>query len=269
VRSFDPEVRNKGKRAFVSGRVQQRVEALVGRVPLGGPVGDFEAVGRLQLEVLVHEGLEADSKVLDVGCGCLRGGYWLIHFLDPGCYFGIEPHAEMLKAGLEHIVEREALEDKKPNFDSNDAFDYSVFDVPFDFVLARSIWTHANMAQIGLMLDQFRESAAPGAVMLASYFRVPGLRDGRVVASTVLSRSDEFLARFPSLHDAVWKRFGDRLGGTRDPLPADATETCLPVKMIPHRLRTIREACNARGLRARELSYGVVNSQRWLRIERV
>src|SRR5438552_3341463 len=87
-----------------------------------------------------------------------------------------------------------------------------------------------------------------------------GLRGGSVVASTVLSRSDEFLARIPTVHDAVWKRFGDRLAGTRDPLPADATETCLPVQIIPHRLTTIREACNGRGLRARELSYAVVNS---------
>jgi SAM-dependent methyltransferase len=242
----------------------------VGRVPLGGPVRDFEAVGRLQLEVLLHEGLEPDSRVLDVGCGCLRGGYWLIHFLNAGCYFGIEPHAEMLKAALEHIVEPNVLEEKKPSFDSNDSFDFTVFDVPFDFVLARSIWTHANIEQIELMLDRFRESATPGAVMLTSYFRmpVPGL-DGRVVASTLLSRSDEFLARLPSLQQAVWKRFGDRLGGARDPLPADATEACLPVKMIPHRLKSIRQACNARGLRVRELSYGVVNSQRWLRIERV
>jgi SAM-dependent methyltransferase len=253
----------------VSGRVQQRVEALVGRVPLGGPVRDFEEVGRLQLEVLVHEGLEPDSKILDFGCGCLRGGYWLIHFLDAGCYFGIEPHSEMLSAGLEHIVERDVVENKKPSFDSNDSFDFSVFGVAFDFVLARSLWTHANMEQIELMLDRFRENTTPGAVMLASYFRVPGIRDGRVVASTLLSRSDEFLARFPAVHEAVWKRFGDRFGGARESLPADATETCLPVKMLPHRLKSIRQACSARGLRVRELNYGVVNSQRWLRIERV
>jgi len=23
-------------------------------------------------------GLKSDSKLLDIGCGCLRGGYWLI-----------------------------------------------------------------------------------------------------------------------------------------------------------------------------------------------
>ena len=51
----------------------------------GGPPQYFEIVGRLQLATLVREGIYPQSKVLDVGCGCLRGGYWVIHFLDPGC----------------------------------------------------------------------------------------------------------------------------------------------------------------------------------------
>ena len=53
----------------------------------------------------------------------------------------------MLRAGLEHVMEPDTLEDKKPSFDSNDSFHFSVFGVPFDFVLARSIWTHANIEQ--------------------------------------------------------------------------------------------------------------------------
>src|SRR6266576_6981480 len=71
----------------------------------GGPPQYFEIVGRLQLATLLREGIYPQSKVLDLGCGCLRGGYWVIHFLDPGCYFGIEPAAAMLRQGIDHVME--------------------------------------------------------------------------------------------------------------------------------------------------------------------
>jgi hypothetical protein len=48
----------------------------------------LEIAGRLQFAMLIREGVYPSSKVLDIGCGCLRGGYWLIHFLGS---FGLEP----------------------------------------------------------------------------------------------------------------------------------------------------------------------------------
>lgn len=52
--------------------VQQRAERLAAEMFTGGPVKYFEQIGRLQLEVLLHEGLQPTSKVLDIGCGALR-----------------------------------------------------------------------------------------------------------------------------------------------------------------------------------------------------
>jgi hypothetical protein len=52
---------------------------------LGGPAKLFETAGRTLLITLLSEGLTPSSKVLDIGCGCLRGGYWLIHFLGKSC----------------------------------------------------------------------------------------------------------------------------------------------------------------------------------------
>ena len=72
-------------------KLQKKAEELSSTIFLGGPTKFIEIVGRLQLIILLKEGLYPDSKVLDIGCGCLRGGYWLIHFLNPNCYFGIEP----------------------------------------------------------------------------------------------------------------------------------------------------------------------------------
>jgi hypothetical protein len=135
----------------------------------GGPPHYFERAGRLQVSTLLREGLYPDSKLLDVGCGCLRAGYWLVRLLDPGCYFGIEPFQEMLAAGIESCLTPEVRTQKRPCFNSNDRFDFSVFGVKFDVVLARSIWSHASKSQIGAMLDGFVEHTNPNAFFLTSY----------------------------------------------------------------------------------------------------
>lgn len=134
---------------------------------LGGPLRKFETVGRNQLSILLRNGLNLDSRVLDVGCGALRAGYWLIHFLDPDCYFGIEPNRSMLDAGREMIVTSAVLASKRPRFDHNDRFDFGAFGGQFDFVIARSIWTHTSAGQLVTMLDQFVANA-PDGVLLAS-----------------------------------------------------------------------------------------------------
>src|SRR5689334_365730 len=150
-------------------KLQKVAEQLSHEIFLGGPRQFFEIAGRLQFAMLIREGMYPSSKVLDVGCGCLRGGYWLIHFLDRGCYFGIEPHQEMLGKGVANFLEPGLLEDKQPSFDSNDRFDFSVFGTRFDCVLARSIWSHATKAQIGVMLDQFLQHSTPESFFLTSY----------------------------------------------------------------------------------------------------
>ncbi|MBT3179656.1 MAG: class I SAM-dependent methyltransferase [Candidatus Marinimicrobia bacterium] len=138
---------------------------------LGGPVKFFETAGRKQLITLLSKGLTPTSKVLDIGCGCLRGGYWLIHFLDKGCYFGIEPNTEMLDAGLKTLLEPELLNLKTPRFNPNSTFDFSIFEEKFDFIVARSIWTHASKEQIQTMLDEFVISVNPNGMFITSYIK--------------------------------------------------------------------------------------------------
>ncbi len=146
--------------------VQQRGELVDKTVFNGGPVHNFSTIGRLYLITLLKIGITPDSRVLDVGCGALRGGYWLIHFLKPNRYFGIEPHRAMLEAGKQLLLEEEIIADKKPQFDHNETFDFSVFNEKFDFVVARSVWTHASKSQIQKMLDEFIVNSNPNGVFL-------------------------------------------------------------------------------------------------------
>jgi hypothetical protein len=149
--------------------LQDRANQLAHRTFLGGSPEEFEAMGRLQLITALRCGLYPDSKVVDIGCGCLRGGYWLINFLQPEKYFGIEPNVEMLAIGKNDILGPKLLEEKRPRFLSNDRFDLAGFGEVFDFFIACSIWIHASKQQIRDMLDSFDSWGADDAVFLADY----------------------------------------------------------------------------------------------------
>lgn len=211
--------------------LQQRAEALAGETFLGGPVRDFEKIGRLQLTTLLGAGLQPQSTVLDIGCGCLRGGYWLIHFLDPGSYHGIEPNRAMLEVGRDRLLEPEALQAKRPRFDHNASFDTSVFGERFDFFLARSIWTHASKQQIQTMLDGFVRDGADRATFLTSYMRA-----GR------------FLRDYQGTRWIGKSHESQRRG------------------LVFHRLDWIEAECHVRGLTVRELKEGRHNRQTWLKV---
>ncbi len=149
--------------------IQRKAEILSEKTFLGFPAADFEKAGREQLSYLLLSGLNTDSKLVDIGCGVLRAGYWLIHFLDQGCYFGIESHKGRLEMGVNTILEPEVLEAKRPRFNTNANFDTSVFGQKFDFFLAYSIWTHASKRQIQTMLEAFLRDATEEGKFLTTY----------------------------------------------------------------------------------------------------
>lgn len=65
----------------------------------GVPLETFEEAGRNQFITLLELGLSPESRVIDIGCGVLRLGYWLIPFLHEGCYYGIEPAQQRVNLG--------------------------------------------------------------------------------------------------------------------------------------------------------------------------
>jgi hypothetical protein len=214
--------------------VQARATEMMGRHGfLGVPVETFEDAGRRQFIALLNEGLCPESKVLDIGCGCLRAAYWLIRFLDAGCYCGIEPARGRVDHGLHHLFAPEVVLAKQPRFDFNAHFDSSVFASKFDYFLAGSIWTHASKSQIEVTLESFiRDSTATG-VFLTSYF-------------PALDPNDDYL--------------GTRWVGTSHESDTSG--------VIRHSLPWIARQCEQRGLSVREVSGEAFDSQYWLRISR-
>jgi hypothetical protein len=213
--------------------VQEKFEALAKDKFFGIPVKDFEAGGKEQLRYLQRAGLCASSKLVDIGCGVLRAGYWIIGSLDPNCYCGIEPHPERLQVGIQSILDPGTMERKRPRFDSNAKFDTSVFSEKFDFFLAYSIWTHASKQQIQTMLDGFLRDSTDKGKFLTTYLPTDWFRrDYR----------------------------GDKWYGT-------SHESDVP-GCIRHDFKWIKAECEARGLRVSKLSRDVTHGQAWLLLEK-
>ena len=214
--------------------VQSRAEEMMLRHGfLGVPTETFAKAGHKQLMALIDEGLQSESKVLDIGCGCLRAGYWLVHFLDADGYHGIEPARQRMECGLKYLFTTEELKLKRPRFDCNSHFDSSVFNTRFDFFLAGSIWSHASKRQVGITLDSFVRDSTAGGVFLASYLPAQ-------------SSKDDYQ--------------GDLWVGT-------SHESDIP-GVISHSLNWIEENCERRGLVVRQLPGEAFDGQVWLRIRR-
>ena len=196
----------------------------------GGPVQSFEVVGRDTIITLLQNGLRPDHKILDLGCGALRLGYWIVRLVDRGNYYAIEPNFSMLETGKKYSLGAELIRDKQPQFSTNSDCDFSVFGVQFDFVVARSIFTHTTPALLRQSLKSFKDNSNQNAVMLASYWSLdyskPGengdrlpLEDARFirVVTYSLDKIQSWAAEFglkvsqfqanPTINEQIWLKF--------------------------------------------------------------
>ena len=200
---------------------------------VGCGVYRFEKPGRAELESLIRNGLNPWDRFLDIGCGAMCGGYWVVHFLDAGRYHGIEPNVDMWTRGVEYILEPDLLEKKQAQFDHNDQYDFSVFNSQFDYFFASSIWTHAGKKDIEKMLDGFVKHGSDRARFLTS-------------------------VKLPDLFHRDYK--GDEWVGVSHESDVPGT--------VRHSFQWIQQACEKRGIKVRRLKGEKINTQPLIIIEK-
>jgi SAM-dependent methyltransferase len=147
----------------------EEIAAGVHRDAVGGL---WEEVGSLQLRFMQQQGLRSADRLLDIGCGALRGGIHFLRYLEPGCYYGIDANASLIAAG-QMEVERAGLREKRPQLLVTDAFEVARFGVMFDYVLAVSVFTHLHANRVLRCLLEVRRVMAPGAGFFATVFEAP------------------------------------------------------------------------------------------------
>ncbi len=134
-----------------------------------GPPEDYDRIAALQVSLLLCAGLRETHCLLDVGCGSLRGGRMLIPYLRPGHYFGVEPEAWLVEEGVGRELGRDIVEVKRPTFRFVDDFSVGAFEVPFDFALAQSVFSHTYPDLTLMGLANIAGALAPEGMLFATY----------------------------------------------------------------------------------------------------
>ena len=154
-------------------------------------VGDaWEDIGPIQRDFLVARGLAPGDILLDVGCGSLRGGRYLIEYLEPEHYLGMDQHAWLIRAGLKHELAPEVRGEKRPQFVVSSRFEFDKFRKRPTFGLAQSLFSHLTPDNIRLCLTNLAGSAHAGARFYATFVPKGALPIGHVNPE----RSDDFRA---------------------------------------------------------------------------
>jgi SAM-dependent methyltransferase len=135
--------------------------------------GLWDEVGALQIGFLRAQGLRPSDTLLDVGCGCLRGGVHLVGYLEPGRYYGIDRDADLLRAGFEIELPRAGLAGRlaDDHLLANDAFEVGRFGATFDAAWAQSVFTHLTAPDIRRCLSEVACVVRPGGRFFATFFR--------------------------------------------------------------------------------------------------
>jgi ABC-2 type transport system ATP-binding protein/lipopolysaccharide transport system ATP-binding protein len=138
------------------------------RIAVGG---QWNTIGSLQFEFLRSQGLKRSDCLLDVGCGSLRAGVYLIPYLDPGHYVGFDYHRELVQAGLDHELPREA-DRRKAMFVIDDKFNLSGLR-EFDVVFAHAFFPHVSLNVTALCIAAVIKKLAPQGRFFATYYESP------------------------------------------------------------------------------------------------
>lgn len=112
-------------------------------------------------------------RLLDVGCGSLRGGVRFIEYLEPGNYYGLEPSMPLLGAGISIELPLAGIgPDKRPRFLINDDFDLSELppNVRFDYAFANSVFTHLPPDRIEQSTRTVLERLTPQGKFFATFY---------------------------------------------------------------------------------------------------
>lgn len=137
--------------------------------------GQWERMGPLQFEFMRAQGLAPSSRLLDIGCGSLRGGVHFAAYLDAGNYFGTDINQSLLDAGYDIELRDAGVQAKVPraNLVCDGEFRFPGLAGPFDFALAQSVFTHLPAAYLRTCLTNLAPPMRAGGRLFATCFLVP------------------------------------------------------------------------------------------------
>jgi len=134
--------------------------------------GLWDEMGLLQFEFMKKNGLLPSSKLIDIGCGSLRGGVHYINYLDQNGYYGIDINQSLLDAGWKKELVPKKLHHKidKSHLLASEDFQFEKFGVDFDFAISISLFTHLAFNTIRRCLRKIRPCLKDDTPYFATFF---------------------------------------------------------------------------------------------------
>ena len=130
---------------------------------------DFDRIGKLQFVFLKEKGLKPEHTLLDIGCGCLRGGVHFIDYLNKFCYSGCDISQEIIDAAKAMLKEKK-LEDKTPSLWVNTNLRFEQVKKPFDFILAQSVFSHLPKKDLEECFAHMKKLFHKSTLFYATFF---------------------------------------------------------------------------------------------------
>ncbi len=177
------------------------------RHALVGPAELWKMKRSFQVTFLRSRGLEPHHRLVDIGCGTLRGGIPLIEYLEPGGYVGIDAReVAIAEAGKE--LREAGLADKAPSLIASPTLSSVQLEHPADIFWAFSVLIHLDDEKLEDCFDFVRSSAAPDAVFYANVRLGSKLRTGTWEGFPVMIRPFEDYASLGERYGFVAEDLG-------------------------------------------------------------
>ena len=141
-----------------------------------GPPIMYDIIGGLQFQFMLDLGLREYHRFLEIGCGSLRLGRFLMMYLLKNRYYGVEPNAKILEEGIMQNLgaprdKNPLFELKEPKFVHNTDFDFSFVGEPVDYVIAQSIASHTGVKETRTLLKNINGVMHDDSIAMVTYIR--------------------------------------------------------------------------------------------------
>lgn len=178
--SADPAAWHYADSDFLSGYIAHTNER-VAHDPKAAIGGRWDEIGQLQFDFMKAMGMH---RMMDLGCGTLRGGRHFIRYLNASNYTGVDIAPSCIAAARQLVAEK-TLEHKRPKLLLNEPKDLKFEQFhpdKFDFTLAQPVLTHLPEAMITECFQNIQKVlAAEGAFYFtyweSSSYRKFGIKD--------------------------------------------------------------------------------------------
>jgi SAM-dependent methyltransferase len=161
--------------------------------------------GRFRFDFLIAHGLTPRDRLLDLGCGAGRLGIWLIPYLEPDHYFGVDSHLRSLVAFSAYEIVIHGLAARRPRLLLDADFRVDSFDERFDVVVDVSVTRFLPREAFDRAYARIRSVLAAGARVFVSGLVPDRLEHLRMLGFEPLLEASpqlppHFARRWPSKH---------------------------------------------------------------------